>query len=203
MVVGGSPPWHDGSGGQRPRGVSLQHRPRPPEPVTTHPRACGVLGASLAKQTHPRPLSISAVSPSPLSPQYHPIPPGSCPTSTCPTLEAQRGDVPSMSPPALLPSPRGGHGTPKPEGTGSASCAGDCDLGWESRAATSSSCGQGHTGTVGTSPGLQGQVRRDEMTAGSGRGKWSDTCQSISVTRVTIELGEVGDPTRPCWESPI
>lgn len=172
---GGSPPWHDGSGagtgqeGSDPVVFPCSHRPRPPEPATTHPRVCGVLGASLAKQTHPRLLSISAMSPSPLSPQYHPTP----------WLLSQIHMSHSGSPKRGCPL----HVTPSPAATPwrwpwHPQTRGDtrqvlpgCDLGGESRGKTSPSCGQGHTGTVGTSPGLQGQVRRDKMTAGSGEGR--------------------------------
>lgn len=60
--------------GQRPHGVSLQSQTETTRTSEAHPRGCGVLGASLAKQTHPRPLSNSAIPPSPGSPLCHPTP---------------------------------------------------------------------------------------------------------------------------------
>lgn len=159
----GSPPWHDGSGagtgqeGSDPVVFPCSHTLRPPAPVTTQPRLCGVLGASLAKQTHPRPLSISAMSPSPVPPSAIPPPRllshihmfhSGSPKRGCPLHV-------TLSPAA---TPWGGHGTPRPEGMRGRSCwavlvAANLDERAEEQ--RSPSCGQGHTGTAGTSPGLQ------------------------------------------------
>lgn len=105
------------AGGQRPRGVSLQSQTKTTGTSDNPPKGVCCAG-SINHQANPSQTSehqchvtLSFIPP---VPSHHP---GSCPTSTCPTLEAQRWNVPSMSPPALLPPPGGGHGTPKPEGT--------------------------------------------------------------------------------------
>lgn len=183
---GWMPPWWPGG---HPRGTTgpgpaqgrraatpwrfpCSHRPRPPEPVTTPPRACGVLGASLAKQTHPRPLSISAMPPSPVSPLCHPallapvphphVPLWQPKEGLCPPCSRQRCCHPLRWP--WHPRTRGDAGQVLP------GSAGSCNLGRESRGTMSPSCGQGDPGAAGTSPGRWGRVRGDEVTAGSGGG---------------------------------
>lgn len=59
---------------------------------------------------------------------------------------------------------------------------------------------RGHCGDITGTPG-PGEKGQDDSRVR--RGMWSDTCQSISVTQVTNELGEMGDPTRLCWGSPM
>lgn len=169
----GSPPWHDGSGagtgqeGSDPVVFPCSHTPRPPEPGTANPRLCAVLGASLAKQTHPRPLSISTMSPSPCPPSAIPLP-SSCPTSTRSTVVAQRGNVPSMSPPSPAATPWGSHGTPKPEGTRGRSCwAVLVAANWDERAEEQRPSPVGR-GTWAL--GHHRDSRGDEMTAGRGNG---------------------------------
>lgn len=138
MVAGGSPPWHDGSGastgqeGSDPVVFPPQSRTEttgtgdyPPEGVWC---AGSITGQANPSQTseHQRHAALSCVPPLPSRP------PGSCPTSTCPALAAQRGDVPSVFPPALLPLPAVAVAPLNPRGRG----AGSAGLCWRLRPGT-------------------------------------------------------------------